>query len=478
LILGLGLLAALVLHAVQGGQSLTGWRFVYPLDDTYIHMAMAKNASGHGVWGVTRYQFTSASSSPLWTMLLAEIDAVTGPNLYVPLILTSLFAVAVVSTVYIIAFRSRWPAYWTALVLVALVAWTPLPALVFSGMEHVLQLWLSLLFLYTPVHVLSRPAQPFRWWSAETGLVLLAAALTLTRYEDLFLVFTFCVVALVYRRWRLSLAVGLMAWVPVLGYGLFSVWNDSFLLPNRVLRKGTAPGLQSVEQLRALFGLNGFMQLSGNGHFLVLVVAVLGLYLVRVVSQRTDAEEAGVATAIVIPSLWLHLNFAGTGWYFRYEAYLVGMALLTIGLLAAPFLPERQTLASARPRFALVAPGVLLLGIVLYPNLARGIGAVQISPYASKNIYEQQVQMADFIQEYYAGDCVALNDIGAVSFFRTPALWTFGAWHRMKCSARSETVPTRREKSTGCVPGTTPRLRWSTSAGTSGSAVCLPAGAR
>ena len=37
----------------------------YVLDDPYIHMAVAKNFVSYGVWGVTKYGFTSVTSSIL-----------------------------------------------------------------------------------------------------------------------------------------------------------------------------------------------------------------------------------------------------------------------------------------------------------------------------------------------------------------------------------------------------------------------------
>ncbi|MFX1392811.1 MAG: hypothetical protein ACFFAH_04470, partial [Promethearchaeota archaeon] len=40
---------------------------VYSLDDAYIHMAIAKHFSQKGVWGITDKEFSSTSSSILYT---------------------------------------------------------------------------------------------------------------------------------------------------------------------------------------------------------------------------------------------------------------------------------------------------------------------------------------------------------------------------------------------------------------------------
>ncbi|HEY5118629.1 MAG TPA: hypothetical protein VII90_04170, partial [Anaerolineales bacterium] len=63
----------------------TGGRFIYNLDDAYIHMAIAKHIVQNGVWGVTPYEFSSSSSSILWPVLLAGVFKIFGVREILPL---------------------------------------------------------------------------------------------------------------------------------------------------------------------------------------------------------------------------------------------------------------------------------------------------------------------------------------------------------------------------------------------------------
>ncbi|MBN1151121.1 hypothetical protein JXA84_07900 [candidate division WOR-3 bacterium] len=54
--------------------------------------------------------------------------------------------------------------------------------------------------------------------------------------------------------------------------------------------------------------------------------------------------------------------------------------------------------------------------ILFSPLLRRACLGFYQTHKATKNIYEQQYQMGLFVKEYYLGEAVLLNDIGAVCF--------------------------------------------------------------
>jgi hypothetical protein len=56
----------------------------YPLDDAFINLTLAKNFAFEHVWGITKYSFSSASTSLLYPLVLAFIYLVSGASLFVP----------------------------------------------------------------------------------------------------------------------------------------------------------------------------------------------------------------------------------------------------------------------------------------------------------------------------------------------------------------------------------------------------------
>ncbi|HEX3725536.1 MAG TPA: hypothetical protein VHV08_04810, partial [Pirellulales bacterium] len=126
---------------VEQGRRRCDGNLIYPLDDAYIHMAIARNLAAHGTWGVTPDEFSSTSSAPLWTLLLAGVFVVTGPSVVVPLALNIAFGTGLLLTAWYFGRRQQWSGRLNFAVLMVMIFWTPLPTLALLGMEHVLQAW-------------------------------------------------------------------------------------------------------------------------------------------------------------------------------------------------------------------------------------------------------------------------------------------------------------------------------------------------
>jgi hypothetical protein len=124
-----------------------------------------------------------------------------------------------------------------------------------------------------------------------------------------------------------------------------------------------------------------------------------------------------VMTAIFVPIALAHIQFCMVALFFRHESYLVALGIVVTVAQLADQLPEKLFgTPSDRTLVPKHVGGVLLAAFLIYPCAVRAGAALVYLPQASKNIYEQQYQMALFIRRYYQGSTIALNDIGAVNF--------------------------------------------------------------
>lgn len=371
----------------------TGAQLVYPLDDTYISMSIAKNVALHGVWGVTPFEFTSASSTPFYIMLIAAAYWVTGVAPWWPAALAFAFGALAIVAAYAALPGGVARRTWGALAVIIL---TPLAPLAHTGMEHTLHIFLSILFVSRASRDISEK-RPM-----DFGLLLLAPVLVLTRFEGLFLI-GFTVVLLAYRRvFLLSATLLASATVPVLVYAVISMSHGWSLLPNSVLLKGnllTADPLVSF--FRVVFHA---INLFRRAPHLIGVVASL-LFVMFALRKQCLWNPARVLLLLTLAAVAAHLAFADVGWVYRYEAYLIALSAVSL-IWSLPLMADRRSQIAVYGMLAL-AGGSLLL------RSARIFGEM---PSICEAVYSQQYQMARFVGRYFQHKSIAANDIGAINY--------------------------------------------------------------
>ena len=421
----IGLYLGLVGILLWASLARTGGTFVYAQDDPYIHLALARTLADHGVWGIRPAEFTSASSSPLWTLLLAALWKLGAQAVWVPFALNILLGVAtlgVTGTYVARAFTSasadiggpEGPRY-VLLTLCALVLITPLPTLAFIGMEHTLQVLLVLTFAWQAAQRLAGERSD---WLRPS---VVAALMVATRYESLFLVAVAGAILLWQGRIRPVVCLGVAAAVPVAAFALYSVAHGGLVLPNSVLMKSgpgrfstVGAGLSAVATDWLAIG-NLFLRPS----LLVLTLGVLIGLLLTPSARLTSASRSAWFAVLFLSTSLLHACLVKVEWFFRYEAYLMALGLLAIAGLAGRV---EWPVGSPRKRPVRHPAAAPLLALLALPLGIRGLTALSTTVPAMESIYAQQVQMGLFFQRYYAGRSVAVNDIGAVAWYSTSPL--------------------------------------------------------
>ena len=389
---------------------------IYALDDAYIHMAMARNFSHYGVWGVTRYGFTSSSSSILWTALLSLTYYLFGVSQLAPLVWNLVFAVLVLIVAdailehYSLRAALRFPS------LLALILFIPLPTLVLAGTEQVLQTLLAMLVTFLAAQVLSGEAMNS---TPRYSVLLLALAplVTAVRFEGMFLILAIVGLFVLRKRWGHALTLGVCGFLPVVLYGVISVAHGWFWLPSSVLLKGVMPDLTSVGGLILSLIISAYVNLDLAPHTFVVLVAVLLIYIWACNKGRSPFESRQAIGAILLVTALPHVELVQVGPLYRYDAYLFALGVLFLAsqfpLMMSSF-PSRASLSIQLVPKYLAGGGLALL--LFLPLAMKGTRLLWRLPQCTTNIFEQQYQMGVFVRQYYQGSSVALNDVGAVNF--------------------------------------------------------------
>ncbi len=390
---------------------------VYALDDPYIHMAIAKNLANHGAWSINTEGFISSSSSLLWTLLLAFTYLLFGVSEIAPLVLNILFATFLVFLVYHLLKKhiSRYLLLFATLL--SLIFFTSLPALIFCGQEHTLQILIVISFAYLSAQFISREyVQEEKSVAAITlSLIALAPLVTMIRYEGVFLILTVCILLIIFKRWLYAVILGIFGILPIVIYGLISISNRWFFLPNSVLLKGNMPYSLSpagiVEFLRIIY-----KQVLLTPHILFLLLLSLFILIFQNKTQKENGKGVPILAVIFIAVTILHMLFAKVGWFYRYEAYLVALGIVVVSVGAHLYLPKRFLLTIRKGYACRNIATILFIGIFMLPFFKRTVVTLTRITQATKNIYEQQYQMGLFLKKFYQGANIAANDVGAISY--------------------------------------------------------------
>ncbi len=404
----------------------TGGRLVYLIDDPAIHLSMASNLVHNGTWGVVPGEFQSASSSPVWTLLLSGWVALASAARFVgiplrdtvgPLVVN---VVAAVWVIEVIARRQRVlaPTHRRPLDVAAVAGLVVgvlfLPALALLGMEHILQIGLVLTVVGLFEH---RADASAKYWRRLVPY-LLVGLMVLVRFEDMFVAAGIGVALLAVSvrglsptsdapPWRRQLVAATLVGVAAAGsFGLFAGFNllmGQGLLPNSVLAKGQGINGESNSPFQIGTILN---RLTSDPLLATLFVVLAAATMVGWRQRRRYHFPA----IVFLVATTLHMVTAQVGWFERYQAYLIALGIVALLDIANETIP----LIRRPPARAFLVPGIALLALVLCftkVNLTLEV------PRAVLDTYQQRYQAARFLAEYYDGQPVATSELGYTALF-------------------------------------------------------------
>lgn len=304
--------------------------------------------------------------------------------------------------------------WWQQAVTAVLVLFAAnLPSLTFLGMEHVLQVLVTIACAYGMANVFSGLSMPV-WCIAAAVLA------PSVRYEDLSLTLAVSLALFGVGRWKSAAAVFGGSLAPLIAFSVFLKGKGLPLLPLSVLVKGDAfAGSSALSRAMQLVRGNIHLDVIDPTRYPVDILFFIFLGL----ACRPEAKERRFVYIGAAVLGALQLLIGRFGWFHRYEVY----AVIFLSLLLLRVLAER-------PPFLF---GFYVLGLLSCAS--PYIAATLQTASAAGEVYAQQYQMHRFVSGFYQGD-YAVNDLGMVSFNRAKGAYVLDVFGLASLEASKQTT--------------------------------------
>lgn len=419
---------------------LNNGMLTYTLDDPYIHMALSENIM-HGHYGINANEPSAPSSSILWPFIIAPFSHIEWFPLAINFVF-SIISIFIFTRILHISFNNSNKTinkFLTPIITLLIILSTNIVGIAFTGMEHSLQLLLTVLILYGIINEIENSEIPL-WFIISITIA------PLVRYEC----FAISTVALLYLfkkgYFKQAIIASTLLFLFVGSFSLFLISLGLNPFPTSVSVKSTV--VQSGGQLYTILrNLKDAILFERQGRIMFAGIITLAWYIMK--SQDDKRKPLALAATLAI---LMHFVAGRFGWYHRYEIYILSFMLLTLIYLLSPFITK----------YVEKQPGNFIYANVIIISLFTIIGIEYVRslfslPIAANNIYEQQYQMHRFAVQYY-NEPVAVNDLGYVSYKNSNYildLWGLGseeAFHHRKNDNDSEWMSVLcKEKSIGLV---------------------------
>ena len=373
--------------------------FSYTLDDAYIHLALAENiVKGH--YGVNFGEYSAPASSIIWPFIIAPFARMPVGH-YFPLLINFFASIGTILVLRIIMERifdfydSSGKTVLVSMVVIALIFAANMVGLVFTGMEHSVQLFITVLLLLGVLNeIKTRKVAPY---------LLIALVLgPLIRYENLALSVPVLIHLVRRNHVKPFFICGSLIFFSLVGFSIFLSSRGLGFFPSSVVVKSDPVALGgSAVSFIGNFLRNVFFYRQGTLTLLIFFSLIYTSF-----NSRLGLKDRKLALIIAI-SVFLHLTIGKFGDYHRYEIYIwTSSIIMMLYFYRANFIyiVEERSIAFT---------GVIL-GIFLALTCTPYIGTICTTPQASHNIHAQQHQMNRFVTEYFPTN-VAVNDLGWVS---------------------------------------------------------------